>query len=70
MNITFSEHARERCFQRDISDVEIERILERKQIYKILDVLGKTVIKEKYKGKILNIVVAGTIASAIVITAY
>jgi hypothetical protein len=70
MTVTFSEHARERCFQRDISDLEIKKILERKKVSNILALLGTAKIKENYKGKVLNIVVAGTIASAKVITAY
>ena len=70
MTVTFSEHARERCFQRDISDLEIKKILERKKVGNILAMMGTVKVKEKYKGKILNIVVAGTLVSAKVITAY
>ncbi|MCK9224458.1 MAG: DUF4258 domain-containing protein [Candidatus Muirbacterium halophilum] len=70
MLITFSEHAKERFFQRNISDLDVKRVLLNKNINKIVNVLGKVKFRTEYKGDLLNVVIAGTNSEATVITAY
>ncbi len=70
MKIDFSFHARERCFQRDISDLDVEKVIKEKKVDRILQVVGETIVRANIKGRVLNIVVAGTIAGVSVITVY
>ena len=70
MTIKFSKHAQERCLERHINDQEVKSILLKKKADQIIATLGEAIIRDRVKGKMLNIVVSGTIATITVITVY
>jgi len=70
MTIKFSKHAQERCVERSINDEKVKSILIKKKADKVIATLGEAIIRERVNGSMLNIVVAGSLATITVVTVY
>ena len=70
MTIKFSKHAQDRCIERQINDQVVKSILLKKKADKVIATLGEAIIRERVNGSMLNIVVAGTLATITVVTVY